>query len=102
MRITPKARARLGKLLGSGRRSFGGLRFEGCMGTCRGSTPLLRPARAARDGETEVLCDGIAFFANSEFADLLARAVIDYDSALFGRGLYMTWPHRGSGCPNCG
>jgi Fe-S cluster assembly iron-binding protein IscA len=79
-----------------------GLRFEGHLGTCHGSSPILKPAQGARPGEREVTVDGIKFFVPAEHDEVFERAQLDMDGSFMGRGLYLTWPHR-EGCDcECG
>lgn len=40
-------------------------------------------------------------YALGEYGDVLRDASFDYDAALFGGGLTVSWPHREGGCPNC-
>jgi Fe-S cluster assembly iron-binding protein IscA len=95
MNLTEAARDRLQSLLPDGARGF---RVEGWMGTCRGSTPILKPAPGPRDGEEELETEAVAFFAEPERLEVLRSATLDYEGGLFGRGLRMTWPHK-EGCP---
>lgn len=94
MELTDKARQRLIRLLPKGRRGF---RFEGYVGTCRGSAPIIKPADAPGEDEQLYEVEGISFFTNAENLELLVDSHLDYDPTFFGRGLTMTWPHR-EGC----
>lgn len=91
MTITETASKRLAKLLPKTARGF---RIEGWVGTCRGSTPVLKPASEPREDEVELTQDSIVFFAKRTQADILQTATLDYESGFLGRGLRMTWPHN--------
>ncbi len=98
MTITPQAEARLTHLLKSADAHVRGLRFEGYIGTCRASAPILRPVPGpvAEDDAVEIV-GGVTLYVPAEHADVAADATLDYESALLGRGLFLTWPHR-AGC----
>lgn len=98
MQITPEAAAKLRKLLKAAPAGTIGFRVRDISGTCRGATPLLAPATGPLPEETCTRADGVALFIPPALADVCAKAVLDYDGAIFGRGLTLTWPHRGS-CP---
>lgn len=97
MTITPSAQEKLLRM----RKQVGGeavaLRIEGIVGTCRGSTPILKPVTEPAPGDTPVEVPGIKLLLASDYAELLADATLDYDGSLMGRGLTLTWPHR-DGC----
>jgi Fe-S cluster assembly iron-binding protein IscA len=103
MTITESAQDHLRKLASRAGKDVVGFRFEGVVGSCRASVPLLKPARELRDGETEVEVDDLRIFVPDENREMMEAATLDYDSSpLFGRGLNLTWPHGVSGCPACG
>lgn len=102
MDITSDAARRLRVLqdrLGSTR---GGLRFEGYIGTCKGSSPVLKPASAPESGQDEVVVKGIRFFVPPDQRAVFAAARLDFESGLMGRGLHMTWAHRDGCACDCG
>lgn len=94
MKLTPAAEQRLKKLLPS---DAAGFSVTGYVGTCRGSTPVLEPATQPRGNQTTIQDCGITFFVNTELADVFRDCEMDYDPALFGKGLTASWPHR-DGC----
>jgi len=94
MKLTTAAENRLKHLLP---RDAGGFSVTGYLGTCRGSTPILKPAGEPEDGQETLQTKGIRFFVNPEIADEFRDCEMDYDPSLFGKGLTATWPHR-SGC----
>ncbi|OGV78674.1 MAG: hypothetical protein A3K19_31750 [Lentisphaerae bacterium RIFOXYB12_FULL_65_16] len=98
MRITPEAAARLRKLLTAAPTGTTGFRLRDISGTCRGATPMLAPAAAPQPDETCATAEGVALFIPPTHAAVCADAVLDYDGAMFGRGLALSWPHR-DGCP---
>ncbi len=93
MRITAKAKTKLAALLPG---DCCGFRFEGVVGSCRGSTPILKPIRTPEPGSVLVECEGLVFYCFPEQADCLQDGTLDYDPSMFGRGLNLTWPHRES------
>jgi hypothetical protein len=79
-----------------------GFRFDGAIGSCRFSTPILMPVTAPVAGAREFHAGEVSIFAAGELAGVLEVATLDYDATpLFGRGLVVSWPHREGGCPNC-
>jgi Fe-S cluster assembly iron-binding protein IscA len=94
MKLTTAAKNRLKHLLP---READGFSVTGYMGTCRGSTPILKPADGPVDGQETMLADGIRFFVNPDIAEEFRDCEMDHDPSLFGKGLTATWPHR-SGC----
>ena len=98
MHITPEAAARLRKLLKAAPAGSVGFRVRDLTGTCRGATPLLAPATGPAPGEACESARGVALFIPPPYAAISADAVLDYDGALFGRGLTLSWPHQ-DGCP---
>ncbi len=97
MNISPAAIAKLKKLLDRLPSATGGLRFEGYIGTCHGSSPILKPVATPDAGDVERVEDGIRFFVPADKVDLFAAATLDVDRSFMGRGLFLTWPH-GQGC----
>ncbi|MDH3345672.1 MAG: hypothetical protein OEL75_00655 [Kiritimatiellaceae bacterium] len=67
------------------------------MGTCRGSTPILNPAKEPKADQKTITCAGITFFLNPEIADDFQSCSMECDRSFFGKGLTATWPHR-EGC----
>lgn len=79
-----------------------GFRFDGAIGSCRFSKPILKPVAAPVAGAREFRAGDIVIFAADEQAGILDTATLDYEATpLFGRGLVVSWPHREGGCPNC-
>lgn len=101
MQITKEAEVRLRELVERCGPKNTGLSFEGCVGTCRGSTPQLCPAKGARADQQILKVAGITFYADEACAEMLRVATLDYEGGFLGRGLVMTWPHQEGGCPNC-
>jgi Fe-S cluster assembly iron-binding protein IscA len=103
MTITEPARDYLRKMANRTGEDIVGFRFEGVVGSCRTSVPLLKPSTGCKDGETEVVVDDLRIFVPDENREMMEAATLDYDSSpLFGRGLNLTWPHGVGGCPVCG
>ncbi len=94
MNLSTRAEARLKKLLPQGSAGFS---VTGCLGTCRGSTPVMKPADGPADGQQTLTAGAITFFVNAEIADEFRDCTLDYDPSMFGKGLTATWPHR-AGC----
>lgn len=79
-----------------------GFRFDGAIGSCRVSKPILTPVSGVVPESREFRSGDVTIFASGEFAEILDTAAIDFDDGLiFGRGLVVSWPHREGGCPNC-
>lgn len=79
-----------------------GFRFDGAIGSCTVSKPILTPVDEPVAGAREFGVDGVRLFAAGDYVDILEDATFDYDDSLmFGRGLTVSWPHREGGCPNC-
>jgi Fe-S cluster assembly iron-binding protein IscA len=93
MKISGTAEKRLKKLL----KKAAGFSVSGFMGTCRGSTPVLKPVEGPADNQETMTAGDITFFVNEEIAAEFRDSVLDYDPSFFGKGLTATWPHR-SGC----
>jgi Fe-S cluster assembly iron-binding protein IscA len=94
MNLSHKAEARLKQLLPQGTAGFS---VTGYLGTCRGSTPIMKPADNPADGQETLTAGGITFFVNAEIANEFSDSTLDYDPSLFGKGLTASWPHR-AGC----
>ncbi|MBN2449756.1 MAG: hypothetical protein JXR77_05165 [Lentisphaeria bacterium] len=90
--------ARLGQR--AGERCIG-FRFEGAIGTCRASSPILKPVQAPVEGAEAFRAGQVWIYAVGDHADILRQATLDFDGAFFGPGLTLAWPHREGGCPNC-
>lgn len=91
------AQERLARLLQAAGADCRGFRFDGYIGSCRGSTPLLRPAVGPSRGDTEERCGGVLVYVPSEYAEVAAQATLDFEPSFMGRGLHLSWPHR-RGC----
>jgi Fe-S cluster assembly iron-binding protein IscA len=94
MNISATAKKRITELLPAGSAGFS---VTGFVGTCRGSTPVLHPAKETQPGQKTILCEGLTFFVNPELADDFRECLIDYDGSFLGKGLTVIWPHR-EGC----
>jgi len=94
MNLSEASKKKLSDLLPKG---VAGFSVTGFVGTCRGSTPVIQPARQAQAGQETIDCEGITFFVNPEIAEDLRDCSIDYDRSFLGKGLTVTWPHR-AGC----
>ena len=97
MHISALAADRLKELCARLDSAAGGLRFEGYIGTCRGSSPVFKPAASRRANEEEVTVSGIRFFVPVRERGVFDSASLDLDTSFMGRGLFLTWPHR-EGC----
>jgi Fe-S cluster assembly iron-binding protein IscA len=98
MQVTEAAATRLRGLLDRLGEPVRGLRFEGYVGTCRGSTPVLRPAAAADENDASVTVAGITFFVPAEHLGVFEVATMDDDRSAMGLGINLTWPHGAKGC----
>ena len=94
MTLTQPAEQRLKKLLSQ---EAAGFSVEGFIGTCRGSTPILKPVEQAAPDQKTLHLAGLSFFVNPEIIDRFDECTLDYDRSFFGKGLTATWPHR-NGC----
>ena len=101
MKITDSATTHLKKILERMGGSPVGIRFDGSVGSCRNSVPLLKPVFQKPDGFLEYKTDFITFFIPPEYESVFETATLDYETGLFSKGLHLTWPHREGGCPNC-
>ncbi len=94
MKINKDAEVRLKRLLGK----HHAFRYLGHLGSCRGSTPVLRPTNSKKEGEVEIKANGITFFVTDEHIETLDVAVFDYDPSFMGKGLTVTWHKEGCNC----
>ena len=94
MNLSRTAKKRLEALLP---RDASGFAVEGFMGTCRGSTPVMHPARQAEEEQETLVADGITFFLNADIAERFTRCNLDYDRSFLGKGLTASWPQ----CDQC-
>ena len=94
MNLSKTAEKRLLQLLP---KDASGFSVEGYIGTCRGSTPILKPSQKARSDQETFEHSGLTFYLNPEIADRFRNSSMDYDPSLFGKGLSATWPHE-NGC----
>ena len=94
MKINKNAESRLKRLLGK----HLGFRYLGHLGSCRGSTPVLRPSNSKEEDEVIVEECGIKFFVTAEHLETLEVAVFDYDQSFMGKGLTVTWHKDGCNC----
>ena len=94
MNLTEAAEKRLKKLLPKGASGFS---VTGFIGTCRGSTPILKPVQQAKPDQETIKCEGLTFFVNPEIAERFSTCTLDYDRSFFGKGLTATWPQ----CEEC-
>ena len=101
MDVTEAGSNRLESLRGRAGHACIGFLFQGSVGTCRGSSPILKPVSEPVVGACELRVGKVRLFALGDYAGILKDATFDYDNSLFGKGLTISWPHRGEGCPNC-
>jgi Fe-S cluster assembly iron-binding protein IscA len=102
MTVTDAAARRLSRLRQRAGVACIGFRFDGTVGSCTVSKPILRPVNAPVPGSRQFAAGDVILFASGETAEILDQASIDLDDRLlFGRGLVVSWPHRQGGCPNC-
>lgn len=94
MKLSETAEKRLKKLLTKGTSGFS---VTGFVGTCRGSTPCIKPATQANGCQKTVVHGGITFFVNQEIAEKFSACHLDYDRSFFGKGLTASWPQ----CKEC-
>ena len=94
MNLTETAEKRLVKLLP---KEAVGFSVEGYIGTCRGSTPVLKPAQQANTDQETLTQSGLTFFVNREIAERFNTCDLDYDRSFLGKGLTATWPQ----CNEC-
>ena len=73
MQLTPGARKRLRRLLDAVGPVARGFRVRGILGTCAGSTPLLKPAAGPNAKEVEIEADGICFFVPPRYIPMLVH-----------------------------
>jgi len=101
MEVTEAGSSRLEALRGRAGHGCIGFLFKGAIGTCRGSSPLLKPVSEPVEGAYECVVGKVRLYASGPYADILKDASFDYDSSFFGKGLTISWPHRDEGCPSC-
>jgi len=94
MDLTGKAEKRLLKLLPQ---DAAGFSVEGFIGTCRGSTPILKPAQQAHGDQETLETSGLTFYLNPEIAERFRTCSLDYDRSFLGKGLTATWTQ----CEEC-
>ena len=94
MTLSDAARKRLMKLLPEGSLGF---EVQGYLGTCRGSTPVLRPVAQPPLNTERITADNLVFFVKPDLADLVRGCTLDYDPSFLGKGLTMIWEHH-DGC----
>ncbi len=97
MIITRAAQERLSVLANRSKPPITGFRLRDYIGSCRGSTPLLKPARHGAEGDREVKCGAVSLFIPEQFHVIAEGATLDYDGSFLGPGLFLTWAHR-EGC----
>ena len=94
MTLSDAAKKRLIKLLPKGCIGF---EVQGYLGTCRGSTPVLKPiAKPLPDAECMTVA-GLSFFVAPDIAGFIRDCALDYDPSFFGKGLTMKRSHE-HGC----
>ena len=94
MNLSETAEKRLAKLLPQ---DAAGFSIEGFVGTCRGSTPILKPVEKARSDQEILEQNGLTFYLNPEIAERFRTCSLDYDRSFFGKGLTATWTQ----CEEC-
>lgn len=94
MNLSEEAKRRLTALLPN---DASGFSITGFVGTCRGSTPVMKPAQEALSGQETIASGSLTFFVNPDIAADFRDCAIDYDGSFLGKGLIVTWPHR----PGC-
>lgn len=94
MTLTDAARKRLTALLP---KESGGFEVQGYLGTCRGSTPILKPVSHPDPDYVVSDAGGISFFIKPEIFEFLRDCTLDYDPSFFGKGLTMVRSHQ-HGC----
>lgn len=98
MTLTDAARKRLVALLPEGNIGY---EVQGYLGTCRGSTPVLKPVAFPLLDEENICAGGIQFYVKAEIVDFIRDCDMDYDPSFFGKGLTMTRSHQnGCACNN--
>ncbi len=101
MQITEQAKLHLLTLVNRISPKPIGFRFDGSVGTCRASVPILKPVSQPPPDYLPLSSGEIMFFIPKNYEEVFKTATLDYETGLFARGLNMTWPHREGGCPNC-
>jgi Fe-S cluster assembly iron-binding protein IscA len=97
VQISETAASRLAQLSEGLISATGGLRFEGYIGTCRGSAPVLKPVDGPEEGDRLFEVKGIRFYVPAENEEVFETATMDVERSFMGRGLFLSWPHR-AGC----
>ncbi len=100
MTISPAAQRLLQRLLDTAP-GADAIAFDGAVGNCRASVPLLRAVRQQPPHTTARHIHPFTFFVHDDYLAVFDAASLDYQDGLFARGLHLTWPHRDGGCPNC-
>ena len=98
MVITEKAEEKLTRMLQAAAPGAPGFRLEDIVGTCHGSTPVLKPVTQPAAADTRVHGNRITLFLPPAYADAMDQGTLDYDASFMGRGLTLTWPHTAQ-CP---
>ena len=102
MKVSADAQERLVLMARRSGKGCVGFRFDGAIGSCRGSKPMLTPVSEPVPGARAFQAGAVVLYASADYADVLETSTLDYDGALlFGQGLTISWPHREGGCPNC-
>jgi Fe-S cluster assembly iron-binding protein IscA len=94
MTLSDAARKRLLKLLP---KESVGFEVQGYVGTCRGSTPVLKPVFHPPLHLEHITTSGLEFFVSADIAEFIRDCDIDYDPSFLGKGLTMTRSHQ-NGC----
>lgn len=98
MTVTEKAQKRLRKLSKRSDAGANGFRIESYVGTCRGSSPVIKPVEKATEQDLVIEFDDSLFVAVAEDCrQTLENAELDFQGGFLGRGLTLTWPHS-DGC----
>ncbi len=94
MNLSGTAEKRLKKLLP---RKAVGFSVGGFIGTCRGSTPILKPAQQAHGDQETFEHSGLIFYLTPNIAERFRTCSLDYDRSFFGKGLTASWAQ----CEEC-
>ena len=94
MNLSETAERRLKQLLPQDANGFSVADF---VGTCRGSTPVIKPAQAADTDQETFEINGLTFYLTPSIADRFRTCDLDYDRAFLGKGLTASWPE----CDEC-
>lgn len=93
MVISPAAAKRLTQLLAKCPGRVSGLRFEGHVGTCRGSSPIFKPVETPESDDQCCVIKGVAFYVPPDKKAVFDAATLDVDRSFMGKGLFLKWPH---------